>query len=467
MMDNKVNVTMQGIGDVSRHLNQLRADELLNNLRVQDVNLENALNELKQVREFYAHPEHILGSQGTKHGEIAEHVQVGFENADNLIVGQQATHTFEGVDRTASVDYLKNGMPVQSKFVQKNLSMDAINAHLKDYPDFLARGGSYDIPQDYYEQIQQWLKLSPEELNKLSKSENGDVACRVVAKVREFERANNVQFEDVVHPAQVNYDEVQLGTVDHTVGAKEQEINEVDHEERQKYQEQAKASLKEGIVAAGISAAIDGVLSFGTSVFGKLHQGKMLGDFDKEDWADIFKNTGIGVVRGGVTGGGIYALTNHAGMSAPLAAGLLSTTIGMVSQAIQLAKRNISVDDFLYNIPELAVNAAASGVGAAAGQMIIPIPVAGAMVGALVSTTVLGVIKDKVFGGGYYVSLGNAGYEYKISATYMTLVDALERSQQKFEENGRRFMLYMDEIDGNMRQSVENQQDLEELLESI
>lgn len=466
-MDNKVNVTMQGIGDVSRRLNQLRADELLKNLRVQDVNLENALNELKQVREFCAAPEHIKGSMAAKHGEIAEHVQVRFENADNLIVGKQPAYTFNGVGRNAPEDYLKNGQPVQSKFVQESLSIDAIKEHLKKYPDFIAKGGSYDIPRDYYEQIEKWLKLSPEELKNLPSSENGSVTRKVVEKVREFEKANNVKFEDVVNPAQASYDEVQLGNVDKTIDSKEQEINEVDKEERQKYNAKAKASLKEGIVAASISAAIDGVLSFGTSFFSKINQKKNLSDFDKEDWLDILKNTGIGVVRGGASGGGIYALTNVANMSAPLAACLVSATIGTVSQAIELAKGNISMDDFLYNIPEMAVNTAVSGIGAVVGQIAIPIPVVGAMVGSIVSTTVLGVIKDKVFDGGYYVLLNNAKYEYRVSSTYITLVDVLEKNRQRFEETVTLFSQYMNEISSNMMQSIQNQQKLENLLESI
>lgn len=466
-MDNKANITMQGIGDVSRHLNQLRADELLKNLRVQDVNLKNALDELKQVREFCAAPEHILGSAPAKHGEIAEHVQVGFENADNLVVGKQPTHTFDGVERTAPADYLKNGQPVQSKFVQKSYSIDAIKEHLEKYPDFIAKGGSYDIPRDYYDKIEGWLKLSPEELKNLPSSEKGRDARRIVEKVREFEKANNVKFEDVVNPTQASYDEVQLGNVDQTIDTKEQEINKADQEERQKYNAKAKASLKEGIAAAGISAAIDGVLSFGTSFFSTMNRKKNLSDFDKEDWLDIFKNTGIGVIRGGVSGGGIYALTNVAGMSAPVAACLVSSTIGIVSQAIELAKGNISIDDFLYNIPSLAVDTVVSGIGAVVGQMAIPIPVVGAIAGSIVSATVLRIIKDKVFDGGYYVLLDNAKYEYRVSSIYITLVDALEESQQRFEEVVTLFFQYMSEISDNINKSMQNQHDLENLLESI
>jgi hypothetical protein len=173
----------QGIGDISRYANQLRADELLRNLFNQDINLKGALNELQQVRDFYSQLEHVLGSMKSKHGEIAEHIQVGFENADKMIIGEAPTHILlDGKDRFAPVDYMKNGMPVQSKFVQSNLSIDAINEHLQKYPDFLGKGGTYDIPRDFFEQIEEWRKLSSEELNKLAKSNGGDVARRVIKK---------------------------------------------------------------------------------------------------------------------------------------------------------------------------------------------------------------------------------------------------------------------------------------------
>jgi len=468
-MDKYNPVITQGVGDVSRHLNQMRADTLLENLRVQDTNLENALNELQKVRDFYASPEHILGSPATKHGEIAEHMQVGFGNADRLVVGDSPIYTIKinGADRFAPEDYLLNGMPVQSKFVQSNYSVDAITEHLKKYPDFLSKGGSYDIPKDYYEQIQEWLNMSPSELNNLPSSENGNIARTVVKKIRQFEQENNVNFNDVVHPSQVNYKDAQINAADKTVDAKEGQIHEADQIEREKYELQAKASLKEGLKAAGISATIDGVLSFGFSLAGKLHQGKKLNDFTKTDWEDILKSTGIGVVRGGATGGGIYALTNVAGMSAPLAASLVTATIGIVTEAINLGKGKISSDDFMYNIINLSTEAAISGVGAFIGQMAIPIPVVGAMIGSFISTTVLHLIKDNVFGGGYYNLLNKAEYELMISSSYKTLVDAIEISELRFEKSIRDFTAYMNAHQDLLAQSYNNQNRLQNLLESI
>lgn len=466
-MENKSNVIMQGIADVSRYFNQMRSDELLKNLKFQDTNLENALNELEKVRDFYSAPEHILGNSATKHGEIAEHMQVGFENADRLIVGENPTHTFEGIGRTAPEDYLKNGIGVQSKFVQKDLSIDAIIEHLSEYPDFITNGKIYDIPRDYYEQIQEWLKMSPNELANLPNSENGNLARRVVNKVRQLETENNVKFEDMVYPAQIKYSEAQINTADNTVDLKEQKIIEVDSAERQKYTEQAKASIKEGFVAAGISAAIDGVISFSYTIVEKLQSGKKISEFSNKDWEDILKDTGIGIIRGGTMGGGIYALTNYTNMSAPVAAALVTALIGIVNEAIKLGKGMTNIDDFMYNIIEISTESAVSGAGAFIGQIVIPVPIIGAMTGSFVSTAILHFIKNNMCGGNYYSILHKAEYEYMFSSTYNVLANALDTSQHNFENAVNNFHLYMKGNESLIQQSVENQSNLQNLLESI
>lgn len=154
----KEQVTIQGIGSGVDIINQMRAEQYLRNIHIQDINYENAINELNKARDFIGEPEHILGSAATKHGEVAEVFEVRFGNADKIIRGEDPNYSFDGVGRTAAEDYLKNSLPVQSKFVQSNLSMDAVLKHLNDYPDFVQNGGTYCIPKDYYEQIEVWMK---------------------------------------------------------------------------------------------------------------------------------------------------------------------------------------------------------------------------------------------------------------------------------------------------------------------
>lgn len=100
-------VTIQGIGGVADAFNQMRADQFAKNIRIQNINLENAMDELNKARDFLGSPEHILGSTATKHGEVAEVFEVRFGNADRIIRGEDPNYSFDGVGRTAAEDYLK------------------------------------------------------------------------------------------------------------------------------------------------------------------------------------------------------------------------------------------------------------------------------------------------------------------------------------------------------------------------
>lgn len=427
------NVTIQGIGGGVEVINQMRVEQYLKNIHIQDIHYENAINELNKARDFLGAPEHILGTTSTKHGEIAEVFDVRFGNADRIIRGEDPNFTFDGVGRTAAEDYLKNNLPVQSKFVQSNLSMDAVLKHLNDYPDFVQNGGTYCIPKDFYEQIETWMKLSPEELAKLPASEGGRLARNVLERVKELEVKTGKSFTELVESSQVNYDQVQLKTAGNTIDAKEQEIIEVDGQKREEYWKMSRASVEEGLKTAGIAAAISGVISFATSLISALKgKNKKLSELTKEDWAEIFKQTGIGAVKGGISGGAIYTLTNVAGMSAPLAAALVSATLGVASQAIRLYKKEISFDDFMYNILDLATEAAVSGIGAFAGQMLIPVPGLGAIVGSLVATTILNLVKKYIFGGGFYELVKAAHHEKEFSDEYKPLVVAFERASNNW-----------------------------------
>lgn len=473
-MDNIKAATTQGVGDIARYMNQMRADELIRNNLLQDINLEKALGELKEAREFLAHPSGILGNNKTKFGEVAEHIEVAFKNADELILGNPARATFGDLGRTDSVDFLIDGFPVQSKFVQKYKSVEAVIEHLKQYPDFLKNNGSYIIPKDYYNQVVEWLKLSPEELKKLPKEKQGDVARAVVEKIKQFEKDNNVKFADVVKPSQNNYADVQYNPNDienspamDTIDNKEQEINEIDEGQREEFEQMAKASVKEGVKAACIAAAIDGVISFASVLIRKLSVGKKLSELNEDDWKEIFKETGIGAVRGGATGGGIYVLTNCANMSAPLASALVTATIGIVTQANKLAKCEISFDDFMYNILDLSVESAVSGIGAFAGQMLIPVPVLGAIAGSLVSTLALRIINNKLLGGGYYKLVKNAEYETAFSSSYRPLVEAYAFCSMEYQLCEQDIQAYGTIINNTLIKTNNSLNTIERYMDSI
>lgn len=428
------NITVQGIGGAVDVINQMRIEKYIENIRIQDINFENAMNELNLAREFLGSPDHILGSTATKHGEVAEVFDVRFGNADRFIRGKDPNYSFDGVGRTAAEDYLKNNLPVQSKFVQSNLSMDAVLGHLDKYPDFVQNGGTYSIPKDFYEQIETWMKLSPKELSNLPASEGGRLARNVVARIHELEAKTGKSFSELISPSQVNYDQVQLNRAGDTIDGKEQEIIDVDGEKREEYLRMSRASIEEGLKAAGIAAAISAVLSFTTTLITLLKgKKKKLSELTKEDWQQIFKETGIGAVKGGVSGGAIYTLTNVAGMSAPLAAAIVSATLGVATQAIKMYRNEITFDDFMYNVLGVATEASVSAVGAFAGQILIPVPGLGAIVGSIVATSILNIVKKHIFGGDFYELVKQAHAEKQFSDEYKPLLLAFESATYEWK----------------------------------
>lgn len=98
-------------------INTARVAEEAAQLFAQDAAFQKAMDELTKVRDFVNDPEHILGSDGAKHGEVAEQVEVGVRRAWAWLRGAEQTATFDGVDRFAAEDYLIDGLGVQSKFI--------------------------------------------------------------------------------------------------------------------------------------------------------------------------------------------------------------------------------------------------------------------------------------------------------------------------------------------------------------
>lgn len=379
----------QAVASWIDYLNQLRLSSLIEKLAEQDVNLEEALLMLQKIRVFVDAPQNILGSEATKHGEIAENIQVYFSNARKVIEGLKPEYTFEGVGRLAPEDYLKNGAKVQSKFYSSdigNRTFDAVCKHLKDYPDFIKEGGTYDIPKDQYDHI---VNILNKKSSLLSRSE-----ATLVQKIREWEQSNGISFTDKVNPAVADYAEVQMGTVNETVNKEETAIREKDQKIRDQSYDASKPSFEEGAKATVTSAAIEGGMSFCLKVAEKLRSGKKLNEFTVEDWKDVgistAKGTGIGTIRGAA----IYVMTNFTATPAAVASALVTASVGTITQAYKYITGEIGEEDFLINSQILALEVSISAVSSLLGQVAIPIPVLGAVIGNAVGAFMYGIVKD-------------------------------------------------------------------------
>lgn len=410
------------------YVNQVRVDTMMERLGQQDLNLEGALKELSELKEFVGNPDLILGSPLTKHGEIAEHVQVNFSNARNLVEGLERNHTFEGVGRTAPEDYLRNGQMVQSKFYNgsKN-TLDAVREHLEKYPDFVKNGGTYDIPKEQYDEIIRVLKLAdtnPSELNKAD--------WKLVNAAKAFQEKTGLDFQNDVNPAVTDYKSVQQGKIDDTIKQEEKNIKKKDEDQRKGIIDDGKPTLKEGAKAAAVGAALEGGMAFCMMIAAKRKEGKAFSEFTEEDWKDIGLETGKGVAKGGIRGGAVYALTNFTATPANVASAYVTAAFGVAAQANAYRKGEISKEDFVINCETVALDVTVSAIASAIGQVVIPVPVLGALIGNVAGEFVYSLCKQ------------HAGEkEANAIAEYRNQMDVLN---QKLDEQFRQLMLEIERV---------------------
>ena len=415
-------------------LNFERLRRMVEQLSQQDLNCEAAIKELVKLKAFLSNPEHILGSAKTKHGEIAENLQVYISNAKRLIEGLKPQHSFDGVPRTDQTDYIRDGVNIQQKFYNgTKRTFDAIKKHLERYPDFLKNGGSYDIPKDQYEQILEILDKPSSQLNRSEQT--------LLKAIREWEDKNGISFTDKVKGTDIDYSQAQMGNAGKTTADTEKEIQDKNKEQKEKIRKNNQANFQEGLKVTAISAAIEGGMQFLLAFYKKLRSGKKLTDFTEKDWKDIGIATAKGSGTGAIRGGGTYILTNTlfknlGENAAPVANGYITASIGIINQANQFRKGEISDEDFIINSQVLCFDSAVSVIGAAIGQAAIPIPVLGAVIGSSICNFMSGLGKQ-------YLSAKEheliAQHKREIDQLIATLDADYQKLIKKLEEEYNRF----------------------------
>lgn len=426
----------QAVASWITYLNQIRLDELVARLNQQDINLEESLKELDEIKQFLGNPTHILGSPSTKHGEIAEHMQVNFANARRAIQGLSKNHTFDGVGRTAPEDYIRDGQQVQSKFYNglRNtfFGNHALVEHFETYPDFVKNGGSYDIPKDQYEKMVELLDRYKNSPSQLSASD-----YHLAKKIDDFLKSNGLALGRDINPAVVDYGEVQQGSANHTVDKEEKNIKDENEKQRKKAYDNSKPTLKEGAKAVGVSAAVEGGVTFCMSVVKKRKE-KKFSDFSSDDWKEIGVDTGKGVVKGGIRGGSIYALTNFTATPANVASAYVTAAFGIASQVKALEAGKVSEEDFVINCETVCLDVTVSAIASVAGQILIPIPVLGAVIGNVAGEFMYelckkqGTLQAQKIIESYNAEMGQLNHQLGIQ--YLQVVLEIQQALQRFKD---------------------------------
>lgn len=366
-------------GGVVQAINESRLQDELAKIATQDIAFGKAVEQIDQVRTFLGRPENILGSELTKHGEIAEQVEVGVRNARSALYQQEMTATFDGVGRTAATDYLIDGVDVQSKFVNGiNNNLSHVLDHMEKYSNFGRDGSYYHIPKDTHEMI-----------GRIMEGDNCGLADRTANtirdKVQQIEQQSGQSFHAVVQPGISDYADVQQGKILTTLDGHESELKHENERLKDQIVQDHKPNLQEAANAAAMAGAVGGALSFATSLYGKYKQGKnpFRDDFSAEDWGEIGIETAKGAGVGAVAGGSIYLMTNYVSMSAPFAAAVVSAAKGVSSLVSQLNTGEIDFDQFVDLGMIVCSESAIVGIATLAGQTLIPLPLVGAVIGSL------------------------------------------------------------------------------------
>lgn len=428
--DQMRNARTQGVGSMVSEQNRQNALELMRKMHKIDTqnaaakarienNLDKALQCVDNVRNFVGSTEHILGNPATKHGEIAEKVDVNFHNADQIMRNRRpdASDARNVVGRTAPQDYYVNGVAVQSKYCNgANNSLHDVLEHLENYKsiNFGQDGSYYVIPKDQYELIQRVLDNDTEGIS-------AKTVEAISKKLKAIEAlSGGRKFGDIIRSGNVDYAAVQKGKIMETLDKKSDQLNQTadnqkqraderSDKKREQAQQEAAPSLQKAGKAAAEAAFISGGFQLAVGIYSKCKEGKKINEFTVDDWKDIGIDTAKAAAEGGISGFAIYSITNFTSISAGPAAAGVSLAFSVSELAYRKSTGAISDEEFKESCQMAALNAAVSAVGATIGQELIPIPLLGAWIGSFIATQGLERLCDE----GFHNALTMSAYEVR------------------------------------------------------
>ncbi len=374
-------------------LNQLRLSSFFDALNKQESNFVEALkihgDALSGIYEC------ILKNRGGDkgiHGFIAEIAECGIENAQRQLHGLEPN--VELLDNNGPVDLCRGIIDIQMKFSNSRgeYSLGAVSQHLNTYPWFLDDNSVYQIAKDHYETVLNLYNMSQEEAGKLVASGEGPSYCDW-KYVQDFFKTNDIKIEDI-EPSNFKYAEVQRDAIGETM-AKEKEklVSENENIKKDIYNDH-KPSVQEGAKATAVGAILEGATSFTLSVKRHLGSEKRLRDLTQDDWIEIAKDSGMGLMKGGVRGGAVYWLNNYTATPASVASALVTASFGVADCANRFRKGELTEVEFIEHAEIACLDASVSALSSLMGQVLIPVPVLGSLIGNAVGTTIYELGKD-------------------------------------------------------------------------
>ena len=433
----------QAVAAWINYINQVRLTRLLDALAREQANLDNALATIKETLSTIQNDivNNGLGRGGATgmHGFIAEVAECGIGNAREQIEGRAPIYVW--INDNGPEDLRRGFDLIQQKFVQSgnHLSLQAVKQHLQHYPDYLIKGGKYQIPSDHYARIKWLLSISEEEANKMPTS-TGKFSLRQWREVHDFFASGDVPL-DKLEPSILDYKGVQRDTFEHTLENETLQLKEQNKARRAQEYQMSKPSLQEAVKATTIAALVEGSLSLCLGIAKKRRSGKRIKDFDQSDWQDIAGETGVGTLKGGIRGSSIYYLSNYTATPAAVASALVTAAFGIAEQTHQLYKGAIDEITFIENSEIICLDVAVSALFSFAGQVIIPIPILGAVVGNAIGTVMYQLSKQ------FLSSKEQAMFEKYVASIQEIDNDIQERYQHFIFEINEDLRIFVDVLD--------------------
>lgn len=381
-------VQEQAVASWINYLNQMRIDRLMDALTKEQENLENAIDTITETLTTISREivHNGLGRGGEKgiHGFIAEVAEVGIGNARALIEGNAPI--YEWINDNGPEDLRRGVELIQQKFVQSggHLSLQAIRQHLEHYPAFIENGGKYQIPADHYEKIQWLLSIPENEANKMSTS-MGEFSLKQWREVHDFFKSETITI-DKLEPSALDYKGVQKSSYEQTLAGEKKNLRERNQERRNQAYQESKPSLAEGMKTTAIAAAVEGGVTLCIGMAKKRREGKQIKDFNRDDWTELADKTGLGSLKGGIRGSSVYLLTNYSATPVAVASAIVTASFGVAEQAHRFRKGESDEAAFIENSELLCLDAAVNALSSFAGQVLIPVPIIGAVIGTAVGT---------------------------------------------------------------------------------
>lgn len=460
----------QAVASWVNYLNQVRLERLMEALQQQNQNWDQAVETLNNTLSTI-NKEIIKRNRGGikgMHGFIAEVAECGVENAREQVQGRMPI--YEWINDNGPADLLRDGVQIQQKFVASgnHLSLQAITQHFEKYPDFLSQGGKYQIPEDHYEQIKRLLSISKEQANKMPTS-TGEFSLKQWKEVHDFFDKGSIKLQDI-EPSKLKYNHVKVNRINDTIQSEKKSLKETDKKIRDDAYDASKPSWEQGAKVAALSAAIEGGTAFVTAVAKKRKAGKRLGEFDSKDWEEVFKESGIGIAKGGVRGISIYALTNYTVTPAVVASALCTASFGIAEQDHLLRNGKITQEQFIMNSEILCLDTSVSALSSFIGQALIPVPVLGAVIGNTVGTLMYQIAKDNLTKKEQQLINGYLKYLYELEiALDKKYIDELNKSLTIYYEMLEKAFSpnYAKALEGSVALAMSFGVPSEELLKSI